>query len=241
MVSCSSRCRTPNPSALVVLHETTPKVGEVSVSYPNFLDWRDQSRAFSSMSAVTDLELTLAGVGQPELIGGEAVSSNFFSLLGVRPLLGRDFAPDEDRAGAAPVALLTYGLWQTHFGGDRAVTGRTVNLDGHPVTVIGVLPPDFRWGDSSAKIFEPIGVWLTGNPTVSRGNRGDMVVVGRLAGETGIGQARTEMEAIAARLAGAYPKRTNSSASPCDRFATPSSAIPGRRCSSCSARLSASC
>ena len=105
-----------------------------------------------------------------------------------------------------PVAVLTYGLWETHFGGDLAVTGWTANLDGHPVMVIGVLASAFRWGVSSVKIFEPIGAWLTCNPTASRGNRGDMLVVGRLAGEMGIGQARNEMEAIGARPAGADPE-----------------------------------
>ncbi len=86
-------------SRLIVLNETTPRVGTVSVSYPNFLDWRAQSRSFSEMAAVCDVGFNLAGISQPENIHGEAVSPNFLSLLGVRPLLGRDFNASEEKAG----------------------------------------------------------------------------------------------------------------------------------------------
>ena len=98
-----------DPSRLVVLNETTPKVGKVSVSYPNFLDWRAQSKTFPQMAAVHGVGFTLAGITQPENVRGEAVSPNYLSLLGVHPFLGRDFAPSEEKAGAAPVVLLTYG------------------------------------------------------------------------------------------------------------------------------------
>ena len=129
-----------DPAALVVLNETTPKVGLVSVSYPNFQDWREQSRSFSAMSVVCDLDVDLAGISQPQTIGAQAVSSNYLALLGVRPVLGRDFRADEDRPGTAPVAILSHALWQTRFGGEPTVVGRSISLDGHPVTVVGVLP-----------------------------------------------------------------------------------------------------
>ena len=86
-------------SRLIVLNETTPKVGMVSVSYPDFLDWRAQSHAFSQMAVVGGVTFNLAGVNQPENISGEAVSSNFFSILGMHPLLGRDFDPSEEKMG----------------------------------------------------------------------------------------------------------------------------------------------
>ncbi len=194
-----------DPSALVVLHETTPKVGPVSVSYPNFLDWRDDSRAFAAMAVVCALDADLGGVGRPETIGAEAVSSNYLALLGVRPIFGRDFVAAEDRAGAAPVVLLTYSFWQKHFAQDRGVLGRSLNLDGRPATIVGVLPRGFRTIDS-ADLLEPAGMWLTGNEAAAeRGSRGDTVVVARLAAGVALEEARSEMQGIAARLARAYP------------------------------------
>ncbi|HEX4168431.1 MAG TPA: ABC transporter permease [Bryobacteraceae bacterium] len=190
---------------LIVLHETTPKVGMVSVSYPNFADWRAQNHAFSEMAAVNGVGFSLSGIDQPENVSGQAVSTNFLSLLGVHPFLGRDFDASEEKAGAASVTLLSYALWQSHFGGDRHVIGRTIALDGRSFSIIGVLPPDFRWTEKT-DLLEPIGVWLTNNSASNeRGERGDMVVLGRLGPRVSFPQARAEMEGIAARLAKTYP------------------------------------
>jgi putative ABC transport system permease protein len=197
-----------DPSRLIVLNETTPRVGTVSVSYPNFLDWRAQSRAFSKTAAVSSIAFNLAGLGsgldQPENLSGEAVSSDFLSMLGVRPVLGRNFDASQDQAGTAPVVLLSYQLWQSHFGGARNVLGRTVALDGRSFTIIGVLPPDFRWIEK-IDLLEPIGVKASDPDFNDRGDRGDLVVLGRLAPGVSFSQARSEMEGIAARLAQAYP------------------------------------
>jgi len=193
------------PSRLVVLNETTPRVGTVSVSYPNFLDWRAQSRTLPEMAAVYGLSFNLAGTSRPENIHGLAVSSSFFSMTGVRPVLGRVFNASEEKAGTAPVLLLSYRLWQSHFGADPNMLGRVVTLDTRAFTVVGVLPSDFRWTEQ-ADVIEPVGVWATGNSSAAeRGERGDMVVLGRLAPGATLGQARTEMEGIAARLSRAYP------------------------------------
>lgn len=190
---------------LILLNETTPRVGVVSVSYPNFLDWRAQSSQFSQMAAVCGARFNLAGVSQPESINGQAVSPNFLSLLGIRPLLGRDFDPSEEKTGAAPVVMLSYSLWQGHLGGDPSAVGRTIMLDGRGYTIIGVLPATFRWPDK-VDVLEPIGVWATqGSEVTDRGDRGDMVVLGRLRPQATPAQARSEMEGIAARLAEEYP------------------------------------
>jgi predicted permease len=191
---------------LVLLHETTPKVGDVSVSYPNFQDWRAQSRTFSEMAAVTSVAFNMTGTSQPENIGGLAVSPNFLSMAGVRPVIGRGFSPDEEKAGTAPVLLLSYALWQSHFGGDRRMIGQTIRLDSRTVTIVGVLPRDFRWVET-CDVMEPMGVWATNNGSVAeRGQRGDLTVVGRLAAGVRMEQARAEMDGIAARLARAYPQ-----------------------------------
>jgi len=194
-----------DPSRLMVLNETTPRVGTVSVSYPNFLDWKAQTRQFSQMAAAYGVGFNLAGIAQPENIRGQAVSPNFLSMMGVRPFLGRDFVASEEKAGTAPVVLLGYPLWQSHFGGDSGAIGRTITLDGRPFTIIGVLPPGFRSIDK-VQVMEPIGVWATNNDNADeRGARGDMSVVARLAAGSGFEQARAEMDGIAARLAQAYP------------------------------------
>jgi len=194
-----------DPARLIAMNETTPMVGTVSVSYLDFQDWRAQSHSFSDMAAVSSVGFNLAGIDQPEKISGVAVTPNYLSLLGLRPLLGRDFDPSETKAGAAPVVLLSYQLWQAKFAGESSAVGRTISLDGRGFTIIGVLPPDYRSPDK-VDVIEPIGVWLTGNSSASeRGSRGDMLVIGRLAPQASFEQARAEMDGIAARLAQAYP------------------------------------
>jgi putative ABC transport system permease protein len=195
-----------DPSRLVVLHETTPKVGDVSVSFPNFIDWRAASRTFAQMAAVQSVDFNLAGLTQPESISGDAVSPNFLSMMGVRPFLGRDFDASEEKAGAAPVLLLSYSLWQSHLGGDPNAVGKTITLDGRSFTIVGVLPQNYRSLDTT-DVMLPIGVWATDNSEAikERGERGDMIVIGRLGQGVAFEQARAEMEGIAARLAQEYP------------------------------------
>jgi putative ABC transport system permease protein len=157
------------------------------------------------MSAVYDVGFNLAGVSQPEAISGGAVSPNFLSMLGVRPILGRNFDAAEEKPGTAPVVILSYTLWQSHLGGDPSAIGRTITLNGRSFTIVGVLPPDYSSLDKT-DLLEPIGVWATHNPDANeRGERGDMVVIGRLAAGATLPQARAEMEGIAARLAREFP------------------------------------
>jgi putative ABC transport system permease protein len=196
-----------NASRLVVLNETTPRVGNVSVSYPNFLDWRTQSHSFSQMAYIAQGSFNLAGAGisQPENIAGDCVSPNFLSMMGVRPFLGRDFEPEEEKSGTQRVLLLSYQLWQSHFGADRGVVGRPITLDGNDFVIIGVLPPDYRSLDR-IDVMLPVGVWSTNNPSATaREDRGDSTVVGRLAEGVPLARARAELEGIAARLAKEYP------------------------------------
>ena len=193
-------------SRLILLNETTPRVGNVSVSYPNFQDWRAQSRAFSEMAAVSVVHFNMTGISQPEHIDGLAVSPNFLSMTGITPVIGRSFTAEEEKAGTTPVLLLSYALWQSHFAGDRGVIGQTIRLDSRTVTIVGVLPPAFRWVDQ-CDVMEPMGVWATNNGSATeRQERGDLLVLGRLAAGVRIEQAWPEMEAIAARLARLYPQ-----------------------------------
>jgi putative ABC transport system permease protein len=128
---------------LMVLKETTPRVGVVSVSYPNFLDWRAQNHTFSEMALLEEVGFNLSGVTEPESVSGLAVSPNFLAMMGIRPAIGRDFEAAEEKTGTAPVTILSYSLWQRRFAGDPGVLGRTIVLDGRGFTVVGVLPSNF--------------------------------------------------------------------------------------------------
>jgi putative ABC transport system permease protein len=188
---------------LVLMRETYKQVGNVSVSYPDFLDWRQQSRSFAAMAVINNVGFNLSGVTQPENIGGYAVSPNFLELLGVRPVLGRDLLPSEEQPGTAPALLLSYQLWQSHLGGDPGVIGRSITLDGRSFSIVGILPPAFRFLDRT-DVLVPIGVFAA--DFTDRGERGDMDVVGRLARGVALSQAAVEMETIAARIAAQYPQ-----------------------------------
>ncbi len=191
---------------LMVLNETTPNVGVVSVSYPNFVDWRAQSHTFSQMAALDTVSFNLSGVTEPESLNGLAVSPNFLAMMGVHPFIGRDFEAAEENQGTAPVAILSYSLWQRRFAGDAGVLGRTIVLNGRDFTIVGVLPSAFV-APSKTDLLIPIGVWITDNSEEAhnRGDRGDMPVIGRLAPGVTRKQAISEMEGIEARLAKEYP------------------------------------
>jgi predicted permease len=120
-------------------------VGRMSASYRYYEELRDRTRAFDGVAAWTDVPLTVTIGGAGTLAYGNVVTGNYFSVLGVRPEIGRFFAPDEDRVPLAhPVMVISDGFWRTAFGGDSAVIGRAVQVNGHPFTIIGVVPPTFR-------------------------------------------------------------------------------------------------
>jgi len=130
------------------------------------------------------------------------VSPNCLSLFGVRPILGRDFLPSEETPGTAPVAILSYALWQSHFGADPNISGKNLTLDGQTFAIVGVLPPNIRFLDQT-DLLAPIGVWA--GEMMNRGDRGDMAGIGRLAPGASVAQARAEMDTIAANLRKEYP------------------------------------
>jgi putative ABC transport system permease protein len=199
-----------DPDRLVAMNETHPTIGIVSVSYPNFLDWREQSHAFSDMAVMVGRSYNLPGIEQPEAINGMAVSANFLPLVGTKPLLGRDFRADDEKPGAEDVVMLSYPLWQSHFNGSRDAIGRSVALNSRSYRVIAVLPSDFRT-TRKIDVLESVGRFAANQQSDSgaRGNRGETVVVGRLAAGATLASARSEMEGIAARLAAAYPQFNN--------------------------------
>src|SRR5271156_212279 len=194
-----------NSAQLVVLRETHKSVGNVSVSYPDFLDWRQQAHSFSAMAGIEYRGFNLSGAAQPENIGGYVVSPNLLTLLGVHPVLGRDFLPSEENQGTAPVILLSYQLWQSHLGADPAVLGRSISLDGRSFSIVGILPPTFRFLDRSDALV-PFGVFAS--ELTERGDRGDMDVVGRLSPGVSLSQPVVEINKITPPLAQKYPQPT---------------------------------
>src|SRR5437667_3947119 len=135
-----------DPDRLVRLSEDSPQVPQMSISYPNLLDWREQNKVFERIAGMQFRSLNLTGKDEPERLAGRRVSAEFFDVLGVKPALGRSFAADEDRPGANPVCVISHGLWQRRFAADQNIVSKQVTLSGTSYTVIGVLPESYAFG-----------------------------------------------------------------------------------------------
>ncbi len=191
-----------DPSHLVLVVERS-KYPTITVSYQNYLDWRDQSHSFESVEAIYGANMTLTGKGDPQRLVARRVTAGFFPTLGVSPKIGRNFTPEEDHAGGTPVAILSYGLWQSNFGGSNSILGQTVNLDAQPFTVIGVMPPGFKFFQDS-DVFLAFHPWANTLPDDRNWHPG-ILPVARLKSGTTIEQARAEMKTISKRLEDQYP------------------------------------
>jgi predicted permease len=189
---------------LVNMYETAPQMERGSVSAPDYLDWQVQSQTFSRLAAYVSADMNLQNTAAPERLAALKTSSNLFSLLGVKPLLGRAFTAGEDGPNASHVIVVSEGLWRRYFGADPKLVGRTLTLDSDSYTVIGVMPQQFRFPASAAT-----DVWipLQMRPTLvaQRGSR-SLHVIGRLKSGEDLNTAITEMHQIASRLARQYPK-----------------------------------
>jgi len=189
-----------SPEQLVTLGEFDPRGG---VSYPNFVDWRAQSTSFESTSAVRSNEsYNFTGAGEPERLQARLVSAGFFSLLGVQPLLGRDFVAEDDRPGATPTVVISHALWNRRFGSDPGITGKQITLNNQSYTVVGVAPPNFQYG-LDADLSIPIG--LSAERFKARGSDPGITVVARLKPNVSQQQAQTETHMVYARMAQQYP------------------------------------
>jgi predicted permease len=195
------------PERLVAVHEILGE--EAPFSPPDFLDLEREQQSFEGVAAFVNASLELSGDGEPVRIDGAKVTANLFPLLGASPLVGRGFTPDEDRPGA-DVALLSFGLWQARYGGDRSIVGRTVTLDRRPHTVIGVMPAGFefprrgpRWNNEPARIWVPMA--FTEDQRQGRGSAFRHSVIGRLREGVSIAQARAELDVLKQRINAGYP------------------------------------
>ena len=204
-----------DPSRLMIVSSNDPAGNFAAdrrpVSVPDFLDWRNQATAFSEMAAADINEyadfsdFTISGGMTPQLVAGARVTSNFFHVLGVSPVLGRSFLPDEDRAGHGNVVVLSNDLWHSRFAADPGVIGRSVLLNGNSYTVVGVLPSRFRIWDFNAQIWIPLVFSQDELTPAARANRA-LCVFARLKPAETQRQASVEMATIAQRLARVHPE-----------------------------------
>ncbi len=195
----------PDRLAMLWTDDSRHNIREEGVSYPNFLDWRGQSRSFEDMALCSRrLFFTLFGTDESQRIDGSLVSANLFRLLGVAPALGRDFLPDEFERGD-PVLLISQGLWRRRFGASPDAIGSTVVLDGRPYRVVGVMPVNFRFPDPETDVWQPLTAFPRWRSIEANRYNDFGRVVGRLGPNITIAQAQAEMNAIGRRLAAQYP------------------------------------
>jgi putative ABC transport system permease protein len=192
----------PGSERLVYMNEESSNLRGMSVSYLNLRDWQAQNHVFEGIAGTQPAGVTLTTNGPPELVEARNVSHEFWSVLGVKPTLGRVFVANEDQPGATPVAVLSYGSWQRRFGGDPAILGRAINLSGKSYTVIGVMPKTFLYRAAQDEIFMPLG--LQADEMKERGNHPGIYALARMKPGVTLEQARAEMKTIAARLAQQY-------------------------------------
>jgi len=190
-----------NSNRLVVLFESIPLGLRFHLSYPDYVDWKKGNTVFQSLDVYAPYGFMLKDADGMHQADGARVSSGFFQTLGVSPILGRDFHTGEDQKSAPRTVLLSYSAWQRRFGGRKDVLGQTVVLDGHPNTIIGVLPPDFHFAPA-----EPADFWATILDDISncRGCHG-LYGVARLKDGVSFQTAFANIKGIADQLARQYP------------------------------------
>ncbi|MGB6868749.1 MAG: ABC transporter permease [Acidobacteriaceae bacterium] len=199
-----------HPERLVEVQSLEGMDGFISgaVSYPDFFDWRAQNHSFTHLVSYQDESGTLTGVERAVHLDGETVSWDLLPLLGVAPERGHGFRPEDEKLGAR-VVLISHALWVSQFGSDPAVVGRTMHLSGENYTIVGVMPPSFRFPVNAPKndYWTTLAVDNDGTPRAATANRGNhsLGVIGQLKPGVTVAQADAEMRAIATRLAKQYP------------------------------------
>jgi putative ABC transport system permease protein len=194
----------PESDSLVVLNERSPVLEGMSISYPNFIDWREQNHVFEKIGVYNRESYNLTGSGEVERILTAQASADLFSALRVNAAVGRVFTNDEDRPGGPPVVVLSYGLWQRRFGGQMNILNQPLTLNGKSYTVVGVMPKGFLY-PNRVEMWVPVGQ-LSGDPDwKERGNHPGLYAVARLKPGVTLAQADADMQNIAVNLEKQYP------------------------------------
>jgi len=198
----------PHPNQLVALSEKSMNFESSSISYPNFLDWRRSNSAFASMAAYRSDDFSITGSGEAERVRVGMISAGFFEILGINPVRGRLFTPEEDRLGTAPVALITAGLWQRRFGSAPDILGKKITMNGDSYTVIGVVPATFHLEPTNFERIKDVYIPIGQNKDplfYDRNVHPGMRAIGRLKPGVTLAIAQADMDRIARDLAAAYP------------------------------------
>ena len=194
----------PESDRLIFLNEMSPVLDEMSISYPNFTDWRAHNQTFEKMGVYNRASYNLTSTGEAERIVTGQVSADLFSVLRVNAAQGRVFANEEDKPGGTPVVVLSYPLWQRRFGGQTSILNQPITLNGKSYTVIGIMPQSFAY-PSRAEMWVPVGQ-LSDQPSwKERGNHPGLYGVARLKPGVTFEQANADMNNIAANLEKQYP------------------------------------
>ncbi len=188
---------------LVRMFGTVESSGDdrASASLPDYFDWKQASRCFESLSAFVRWSYNVMGSDRPERLWGGMVTANFFDTMGMEPILGRAFLPEEDQPGGEKVVVISYGLWQTLFGGQHDVLGKTLRVDDNEHLIVGVMPPELDF-PADAQLWTPLGFGPDSYPRALHFLR----IVARLEPGVGMGTAQAEMTAITRNLAKQYPE-----------------------------------
>src|SRR6185436_466596 len=194
-----------DPSRLVTVLETkaSQNLDWLFVTGNNFVQWQQRTDSFEYLAGMQGCGYRLAQEGEPQLLQGNCVSASFFPMLGVQPLMGRLFAPEEDQPGRERVALVSYEFWQKQFGGDPNILGKTVwrLSDRAPLTIIGVLPADFQFARENVSVWAPLA--LDKAAPTQRGHL--LMVFARLKPGVTIPQAQASMTTLAGQLEQEFP------------------------------------
>jgi putative ABC transport system permease protein len=193
-----------DPDQLVLLNEYGANFGEMSISYPNFTDWRAQNRVFEKIGVFNRGNYNLTGGGEPERVLVAQTSADLFEALRAKAALGRVYTNDEDKPGANPVVVLSHGLWRGRFGADASIVGRSVTLNDRGYTVIGVMPQGFQF-PNRVEMWTPVGPLSDQESWKQRGNHPGLYAVARLKPGVTLEQARADMKNVTTALEKQYP------------------------------------
>ena len=193
----------PSPERLVLIGETAPSFPQMSVSYPDYLDWRAGTGSFDGMGVSRHGEVNLTGVGAPRRASVIQASASWFHTIGVLPLTGRTFEEDEDRPGGTPVVVLGEALARKLYGAPAAALGKSLQVDGVSSTVVGVMPSSFRV-EGRPELFVPVGQKMLGR-TAERGNHPGLTGIARLKRGVSFGEGRLDLESVGRGLQDQYP------------------------------------
>src|SRR3989441_4388168 len=195
----------PDSGQLVWLSERGPDWSGGPISYPNFIDWKNQQSVFERFGVYRGNNFTLTGAGEPVRLAGALMSADGFAALRTEPEIGRVFREHEDKPGATPVAVISHALWQNRFGGDAGIVNRTISLNGKPYSILGVMPAGFEF-PNKVDLWLPVGPFFAESSWQERGYHPGLLGLARLKPGVTLEKARADLDVVAVRLEQQYPE-----------------------------------